>query len=64
MNDLNVSGWISGLMPGDIWAKAGDYTFDTLNKDEVEAAKEAGAIIILVGITRKLSTTSILNKLA
>jgi D-beta-D-heptose 7-phosphate kinase / D-beta-D-heptose 1-phosphate adenosyltransferase len=64
MNDLDVVHYISGLAPGQVWAKAGDYTFDTLNKQEVEAANVNGTTIILVGITRKLSTTSILNKLA
>lgn len=44
------------------WVKGGSYTMETLDKDEVAAAKEVGAEIVLVPMVAGHSTTSILSR--
>ena len=46
-----------------IWVKGGDYTLATLNPDEVAAAKQVGAKIVILPIKYRLSTTGILKQL-
>jgi rfaE bifunctional protein nucleotidyltransferase chain/domain len=45
------------------WYKGGDYTLQTLNKEEVKAANEVGADIVIVPATAGYSTTSILSRI-
>ena len=52
----------SGLF--DIWCKGGEYTRETLNQEEVAAAKLKGiTIALIVCYDNKYSTTSIIGKL-
>jgi bifunctional ADP-heptose synthase (sugar kinase/adenylyltransferase) len=45
------------------WSKGGDYTLETLDKDEVSAAREVGTDIILVPTIGSYSTSAILKRL-
>lgn len=45
------------------WVKSSQYTLETLNQDEVRAAKDVGADIVLVPHVSGHSTTGILAKL-
>ena len=45
------------------WVKGGDWSIDTLDKEEVAAAKEVGAEIIIVPHRAGYSTTETLRKL-
>lgn len=58
----SVADAIRSLRPSH-WIKGGDYTLETLDKDEVAAANEVGAKIVLVPMVAGLSTTGILSKL-
>lgn len=44
------------------WIKGGSYTMETLDKDEVEAAHEVGAEIVLVPMVEGYSTTNTLSR--
>lgn len=46
----------------DVWAKGGDYTLDTLDKREVQAAKESKCEIVIIPVERFISTTEILRR--
>lgn len=60
-NDTNVSRLLVEHAP-DIWAKGGDYTIETLNESEVKSAESVGASIVIVPISKTISTTSILTR--
>ncbi len=45
------------------WVKGSGYTLDTLNKEEVAAANEVGADIVLVPVVEGKSSTSVINKM-
>lgn len=47
----------------DVWVKAGDYTLDTLNKDEVEAVHRHRGRIEILPFVEGYSTTKTLSKL-
>lgn len=61
-NETNVAAILSYMLP-DVWAKGGDYSMETLNKLEVDAAEAVGAEIVLIPISKRISTTSIINRL-
>lgn len=44
------------------WVKGGQYTMETLDKDEVAVAREVGAEIVLVPMVDGHSTTNILSR--
>lgn len=46
-----------------IYTKAGDYTLDTLDKNEVKILRKRNSKIVLVGFLDGYSTTSIINKI-
>lgn len=46
-----------------VWLKGGDYTVESLNQDEVKAAKQVGAFISIHPITHGFSTTNVLKAL-
>jgi len=48
----------------DIYVKGGDYTLDTLNKDERQAVEEAGGRIVIIPFVSGKSTTALLAKIA
>lgn len=50
------------LVAPDDWLKGGGYTLDTLDKEEVAAAREVGADIVLVPMVEGKSTTEILKR--
>lgn len=45
-----------------IWAKGGDYTLASLDRDECAAAKEVGAEINIIPITHGISTSDIISR--
>lgn len=61
IRDTTVTRAILNVMPA-FWCKGGDYTIDTLNKDEVAAAIEVDAEIILVPAVAGYSTTNTLKR--
>lgn len=60
INSTTVDETIRRVAPR-FWIKGGDYTMETLNQDEVKAAKEVGAEILLFPSVEGLSTTKILQ---
>ena len=48
----------------DIYVKGGDYTLETLNKDERHAVEGAGGKIVIIPFVPGKSTTSLLRKIA
>ena len=58
---LRVDRVILNIAPR-VWVKGGDYTMDTLDKGEVQAAKDVGAQIVLFRSEFEISTTRILAK--
>lgn len=61
IDSITVTGAIRMVMPSH-WVKGSDYTMETLNQDEVAAAKEVGAEIVLVPMVKGYSTTAMLEK--
>lgn len=60
--DNNVSNVIHHLRPH-CWVKGAPYTMDSLNKLEIQAAKDVGAAIVILEKFGDYSTTGILEKL-
>lgn len=60
--DNNVSAVIRRLRPH-CWIKGGDYTMDSLDKGEIQAARDVGAAIVLLEKFGEYSTTGILERL-
>ena len=48
----------------DIYVKGGDYTLDTLNKDERRAVESAGGKIVIIPLVPGKSTTALLEKIS
>lgn len=48
----------------DIYVKGGDYTLDTLNKDERRAVEQAGGKIKIIPFVPGKSTTALLEKIS
>ncbi len=48
----------------DIYVKGGDYTLETLNKEERRTVEQAGGKIVLIPFVSGKSTTALLNKIA
>ncbi len=48
----------------DIYVKGGDYTLDTLNKDERQTVEQAGGKIVIIPFVPGKSTTSLLEKIS
>jgi rfaE bifunctional protein nucleotidyltransferase chain/domain len=51
------------LAKPDIYVKGGDYTLETLNKEERSTVEKNGGRIVLIPFVPGKSTTSVLNKL-
>lgn len=62
INATNVSEAIRMVRPAK-WFKGGDYTLNTLDPHEVDTARQVGAQIVLVPITKGHSSTAIIDKL-
>lgn len=54
---------IKALRP-DIYVKGGDYTIDTINKEEKQALLEAGSQIRFISFVPGFSTTGTINKMS
>lgn len=52
-----------GAVKPNIWAKGGDYTLDTLDKDEVQAVQANNGAIEIIPLSSGYSTTSTLEKI-
>jgi D-glycero-beta-D-manno-heptose 1-phosphate adenylyltransferase len=52
------------LAQPDIYVKGGDYTLETLNRDERRTVEEAGGKIILIPFVPGKSTTALLEKIS
>ena len=52
------------LAQPDIYVKGGDYTLDSLNKDERAAVEKAGGQIVIIPFVPGKSTTGLLAKMA
>lgn len=48
----------------DIYVKGGDYTLETLNKDERRTVEQAGGKIVIIPFVSGKSTTSLLEKIS
>jgi rfaE bifunctional protein nucleotidyltransferase chain/domain len=55
--------FLSAAQP-DIYVKGGDYTLETLNKDERRAVEEAGGKIVIIPFVPGKSTTALLAQIA
>ena len=53
-----------GAAQPDIYVKGGDYTLDTLNKDERLAVEQGGGRIVIIPFVPDRSTTAVLKKIA
>jgi rfaE bifunctional protein nucleotidyltransferase chain/domain len=62
IKDTTVTDSILRIRPS-FWIKGGDYSMDTLNKDEVAAAIEVDAEIVLVPAVAGHSTTNTLKRI-
>lgn len=62
IHNVRVADTIRALKPSH-WVKGADYTMDTLDQSEVQAAKDVGTEIVLVPALSGYSTTSIINRL-
>ncbi len=52
------------LLKPDVYAKAGDYSLETLNPEERQALEKAGTVIHFVPFINGYSTTSLIAKIA
>jgi len=52
------------LAQPDIYVKGGDYSLETLNKDERQAVESTGGRIIIMPLVQGKSTTALVNKIA
>lgn len=59
---VRVDGFIRE-MSANTWVKGGDYTLDTLDKGEVQAAQDVGTEIKILPLSKGYSTTNILNRI-
>ncbi len=61
-HETTVTSLILKVKP-DIYVKGGDYTLDTLNKEEIDAVKSYGGEIKILPILNGYSTTNLINKI-
>jgi rfaE bifunctional protein nucleotidyltransferase chain/domain len=62
-NERTATRFLAAVQP-DIYVKGGDYTLDTLNKDERRTVEEAGGKIVIIPFVPGKSTTALLQKIA
>jgi len=55
--------FLSAALP-DVYVKGGDYTLDTLDKDERRAVESAGGKIVIIPFVPGKSTTDLLKKIS
>jgi rfaE bifunctional protein nucleotidyltransferase chain/domain len=61
--DKTATRFLSVAQP-DIYLKGGDYTIDTLNKDERRTVEQAGGKVMIIPIVPGKSTTELLKKIS
>jgi rfaE bifunctional protein nucleotidyltransferase chain/domain len=61
--DVRATAFLRAVQP-DVYAKGGDYTVASLNKEEAEALRECGAHIEIVKMVPGKSTTNLVKKMA
>lgn len=61
-NNTNCSNELEALCP-DVYFKAGDYSLDSINKDEYNALLKCNTQIIFMPFVSNLSTTKIIEKI-
>jgi len=52
------------LAQPDVYVKGGDYTLDTLNKDERRTVEQVGGKIVIIPLVPGKSTTALLQKIS
>lgn len=62
INDIRVTNSLRIINP-DVWVKGGQYTLETLDKEEREQAEKQGTKIVFAPHIEGYSTTEILKKL-
>ncbi len=62
IHGTNVANTINKVAPN-AWIKGGNYTIDTLNKEEVIAAQDMLCDIVLVPMVEGKSSTAVINKM-
>ena len=62
-NERTATRFLAAAKP-DIYVKGGDYTLETLNKDERRTVEEAGGKIVIIPFVPGKSTTALLQKIA
>lgn len=60
-DDVRAAGFLDAVKPN-IWAKGGDYTIDTLDRDEVKAVQANNGAIEIIPLSSGYSTTSTLER--
>lgn len=62
-NDARCTRELAALQP-DVYAKAGDYTLETIDASEREALQSCGSEIVFMPFVQGFSTTNIVEKIA
>lgn len=62
IDDTSVAGAIRLVQPS-VWAKGADYTLETLNQQEVAAAREVGAEILFAPKMEGYSSTRLIERM-
>jgi len=62
LEELTMTNVLLSVKPT-FWVKGGDYTLDTLNQDEVAAARQVGTQIVIVPVMFDIHTSDILRRL-
>lgn len=60
-NESRITKWLTCLRP-DFWFKGGDYSMDTLDKREIEAARRAKCEVLILNGLKGISTTKIYER--
>jgi rfaE bifunctional protein nucleotidyltransferase chain/domain len=60
--DVRATNFLAAAQP-DIYVKGGDYTLETLNREERRTVEAAGGRIVLIPFVPGKSTTGLLQKL-
>ena len=61
--DSTATRFLAAAQP-DIYVKGGDYTLETLNRDERQTVEQAGGRIVLIPFVPGKSTTALLKKIS
>lgn len=61
-SDRTATRFLAAVQP-DVYVKGGDYTLDTLNKDERRAVEAGGGRIVIIPFVAHRSTTAILKRI-